>query len=64
MIVTLVAYFVDFLKSVDLPKVRTEEYCKVAGSAFHKNDVMHFFCVLCMYCGMFLSCHRCLNGMI
>ena len=31
--------FVDFLKSVDLPKVRDEEYCVKAGTCFHKNEM-------------------------
>ena len=42
---TLQRAFVDFLASVDLPKIRDEEFCVKAATAFHKNEVMYFTCL-------------------
>ena len=36
---TLQRAFVDFLKTVDLPKIRDDDFCVKAATAFHKNEV-------------------------
>jgi len=46
--------FVDFLKSVDLPKVRDEEFCLKAANAFQKNEVMQSIGSCCRPCLQFV----------
>ena len=46
--------FVDFLKTVDLPKVRDEEFCVKAATAFWKNEVCCFACSLFLCCAYLL----------
>ena len=67
---TIQQSFIDFLKTVDLPKVREDEHCITAVTAFAKNavSIVHVSFMHASPCGpvlcMFLSCVRCLTSMI
>ena len=52
--------FIDFLKTVDLPKVRDEEFCVKAATAFWKNEVCCFACalLLCSACLLVLQMYH------
>ena len=51
--VTVQRSFIDFLKTVDMPKERDEEFCLKAGTAFLRNEVLHFIAA-CEHPGMYV----------